>query len=43
MERRGFMVLAYLDDFLVIAYSEVECQQAYEELIKHLGKTWISN
>ena len=28
MERRGFTVLAYLDDFLVIADTEVECQQA---------------
>ena len=38
MERRGFTVLAYLDDFLIIADTKVECQQAYEELIKLLGE-----
>ena len=38
MKRRGFTVLAYLDDFLIIADTKVECQQAYEELIKLLGE-----
>ena len=38
MERRGFTVLAYLDHFLIIADTKVECQQAYEELINHLGE-----
>ena len=38
MERRGITVLAYLDDFLIIADTKVECQQAYEELIKLLGE-----
>ena len=37
MERRGFTVLAYLDDFLIIADTKVECQHTYEELIKLLG------
>lgn len=34
MERRGFTVLAYLDDFLIIADTKVECQKAYEELVQ---------
>ena len=38
MKRRGFTVLAYLDDFLIIADTKVECKQAYEELIKLLGE-----
>ena len=38
MERRGFTVLAYLDEFLIIADTKVECQQAYEELIKLIGE-----
>ncbi|XP_022808832.1 uncharacterized protein LOC111345815 [Stylophora pistillata] len=38
MERRGSTVLAYLDDFLIIADTKVECQQAYEALIKLLGE-----
>jgi len=38
MKRRGFTVLAYLDDFLIIADTMVEYQQAYEELIKLLGE-----
>ena len=37
MERRAFTVLAYLDDFLIIADTKVECQHAYEELIRLLG------
>ena len=37
MERRGFTVLAYLDDFLIIADTKVACQHAYKELIKLLG------
>ena len=32
------MVLTYLDSLLIIADTKVECQQAYEELIKHLGE-----
>ena len=38
MERRGFTVLAYVDDFLIIADTKVECQHAYDELIKLLGE-----
>ena len=38
MERRGFTVLAYLDNFLIVADTKVECQQAYKELIKLLGE-----
>ena len=38
MERRGFTVLAYLDDFLIVADTKVEFQRAYEELIKLLGE-----
>lgn len=38
MERWGFTVFAYLDDFLIIADTKVECQQPYEELIKLLGE-----
>ena len=38
VERRGFTVLAYLDNFLIIADTKVECQQAYEEWIKLLGE-----
>ena len=37
MERWGFTVLAYLDDFLIMADTKVACQHAYEELIKLLG------
>ena len=33
MERRGFTILAYLDNFLIIPGTKVESQQAYEELI----------
>ena len=29
---------AYLDNFLIIADTKVECQQAYEEWIKLLGE-----
>ena len=36
IERRGFTVLAYLDDFLIIADTKVACQHAYKELIKLL-------
>ncbi|KAL9976854.1 hypothetical protein ACROYT_G014191 [Oculina patagonica] len=38
MERRGFTVLAYLDDFLIISDTAQECKQAYQELIKLLGE-----
>ena len=38
MERWGFTVFAYLDDFLIIADTKVECQQPYEALIKLLGE-----
>ena len=37
MEWRGFTVLAYLDDFLIITDTKVACQHAYEALIKLLG------
>ena len=36
MERRGFTVLPYLDDFLIIAHTKGACQHAYEELTKLL-------
>ena len=38
MDRRGFTVLAYLDDFLIISDTALECQQAYQELIKLLSE-----
>ena len=36
MERRGFTVLPYLDDFLIIAHTKCACQHAYEKLTKLL-------
>jgi len=33
VERRGFTVLAYLDDFLIVSDTAQECKQAYQELI----------
>ena len=32
MKRRGFLVIVYLDDFLVIGKTEAECQLAYDTL-----------
>lgn len=43
MERRGFTVLAYLDDFLIISDTAIGCQQAYDELIKLLGERFQIN
>ena len=32
MENRGFVIVVYLDDFLVIGKTQLECQQAYDAL-----------
>ena len=32
MQRRGFVVIVYLDDFLVVAETKEECQEAYDTL-----------
>ena len=32
MERRGFLVIVYLDDFLVVGATKEECQQGYDTL-----------
>lgn len=36
MARRGYTVLAYLDDFLIIEASQHRCQAAFDTLIKLL-------
>ena len=36
MKWRGFLVIVYLDDFLVIGATEAECQQAYDTLFNLL-------
>ena len=38
MNHRGFTVLAYLDDFLIVSDTAVECQLAYQALIKLLSE-----
>lgn len=38
MNHRGFMVLAYLDDFLIISDPAVECELAYQAVIKLLSE-----
>lgn len=44
MARRGFTVIAYLDDFLVIASTERECREGYDILIALLQDLgWIIN
>ncbi len=36
MGRRGYTVVSYLDDYLVISHSEMECWEAYNELLRLL-------
>ena len=46
MARRGFTVIVYLDDFLVIAPTLSECQEAYRtlcDLLCNLGFELSSN
>ena len=38
MNHRGLTVLAYLDDFLIVSDTAVECQLAYQALIKLLSE-----
>ena len=40
MNHRGFTVLAYLDDFLIVSDTAVECQLAYQALIKLLSELY---
>lgn len=41
MTHCGLTVLAYLDDFLIISDTAVECQLAYQALIKLLSELWF--
>ncbi|XP_068758649.1 uncharacterized protein [Montipora capricornis] len=42
MSRRGFFVVAYLDDFLIISESEHDCWTAFWELITLLGRLGLT-
>ena len=42
MSQRGFFVVAYLDDFLIIYESEHDCWTAFWELITLLGRLGLT-